>query len=354
MDKPQIITHLQQTLPFTLYDAKWIPSSARFVVLGSHARGTGALQVYEMAQGKMNKIAETEKASAFKCGTFGASSIQQRHLATGDFDGRLMTWDLERLEMPIYTARGHSAIINAIDGIGGQSVGCGAPEIATGSRDGSVKVWDVRQKDKPVANMEPAEGDARRDCWTVAFRNSYNDNERCICAGYDNGDIKMFDLRTMSLRWETNVKSGVVSLEFDRRDIEMNKLIATTLDSKFFVFDLRTQHHEKGFASLSDSAHNSTIWCGRHLPQNRDVFLTTGGSGSLSLWKYSYPEQRSLKDEKGHAYGVAGTVSMLNSVTVATQPVASFDWSPDKEGLAVCTSFDQCVRVMIVTKLNKL
>ena len=39
--------------------------------------------------------------------------------------------------------------------------------------------------------------------------NSYNDAERCVCAGYDNGDIKLFDLRTMSLKWETNVKNGV-------------------------------------------------------------------------------------------------------------------------------------------------
>lgn len=34
---------------------------------------------------------------------------------------------------------------------------------------GTVKVWDPRQKDSPVANMEPGEGEAKRDCWTVAF-----------------------------------------------------------------------------------------------------------------------------------------------------------------------------------------
>jgi WD40 repeat protein len=39
--------------------------------------------------------------------------------------------------------------------------------------------------------------------------NSYNSEERIVCSGYDNGDIKMFDLKTMSLRWETNVKNGV-------------------------------------------------------------------------------------------------------------------------------------------------
>lgn len=38
---------------------------------------------------------------------------------------------------------------------------------------------------------------------------AFNDQDRCVCAGYDNGDIKLFDLRNMSLRWETNVKNGV-------------------------------------------------------------------------------------------------------------------------------------------------
>ena len=74
---------------------------------------------------------------------------------------------------------------------------------------GSVKVWDPRQKGSPVACMEPAEGETRRDCWCVAFGNSFSDVERCVCAGYDNGDVKMFDLRTMTQRWETNIKNGV-------------------------------------------------------------------------------------------------------------------------------------------------
>ena len=39
---------------------------------------------------------------------------------------------------------------------------------------GSVKVWDPRQKDKPVANMTPAEGEEGRDCWCVAFGETWN------------------------------------------------------------------------------------------------------------------------------------------------------------------------------------
>lgn len=38
---------------------------------------------------------------------------------------------------------------------------------------------------------------------------AYNTEERTVVAGYDNGDIKMFDLKKMAIRWETNVKNGV-------------------------------------------------------------------------------------------------------------------------------------------------
>ncbi|KNE72142.1 hypothetical protein AMAG_16634 [Allomyces macrogynus ATCC 38327] len=48
-----------------------------------------------------------------------------------------------------------------------------------------------------------------------------------------------------------------------------------------------------------------------------------------------------------------GQVELLNNATVADQPVASFDWSPDKQGLCAFTAFDQTVRVGIVTRLNQ-
>ena len=58
MDKPQIIALVQKSLNYTLFDCKWIPSSAKFVVLGNHARGTGALQIYEVAQEDITLLAE--------------------------------------------------------------------------------------------------------------------------------------------------------------------------------------------------------------------------------------------------------------------------------------------------------
>lgn len=328
-----------------------MPCSAKFVVMGSMPNSSGVIQLYEISGGELTLIKECKGDKAFKCGTFGGSKLSSRLLATGDFDGKLHLWDFEKPESPLFSTEAHKEIINCIDGVGGLSVGCGAPEIVTGSRDGSVKVWDPRQKDRPVAVMEPEDGETKRDCWAVGFGNSYNSEERVVCAGYDNGDIKMFDLKTMSLRWETNVKNGVCCLEFDRRDIKMNKLVVTTLESKVKLFDVRTQHSKEGFPHLTEKAHKSTVWLCRHLPQNREIFMTAGGSGGLCLWKYNYPEKRAVLLD-GEEAGVVGNLTLLQNATLSTQPIGGFDWSPDKQGLAVCTSFDQTFRVLIVTKLS--
>ncbi len=44
--------------------------------------------------------------------------------------------DLEKINQPIYSVKGHKEIINAIDAVGGLGIGEGAPEVATASRDG--------------------------------------------------------------------------------------------------------------------------------------------------------------------------------------------------------------------------
>merc|ERR1711918_270658 len=74
----------------------------------------------------------------------------------------------------------------------------------------------------------------------------------------------------------------------------------TTLESRYRLYDMRTLHPVHGYSFLSQPAHESTVWAAKHLPQNRDVFMTCGGNGSLELWKYSYPTQRKIKDSDGH------------------------------------------------------
>lgn len=68
----------------------------------------------------------------------------------------------------------------------------------------------------------------------------------------------------------------------------------------------------------------------------------------------NYPSCRVKKDaDSGLDMGVAGNVELLQNMTLATQPLSSIDWCPDKMGLAICTGFDQTLRMIIVTKLNQ-
>ena len=120
-----------------------------------HAATTA--QVLELQGTELKLQHETEKASSFKCATFSASSLAERHLATGNYEGKcpnshttisvahdsdalrapkrwltclplhagwhageLQVWDMERWDAPVYSAAAHSKIIHSLDGCGGQ------------------------------------------------------------------------------------------------------------------------------------------------------------------------------------------------------------------------------------------
>lgn len=371
MDEVFIVGYLEKSLNFTIFDTKWIPKSAKFVVVGNRPNGKGVLKVFELNVGEIDPIAEVEYENRVKCGSFGASSLRKQHFAVGTFDGHLRICDMAVSNPSIYEVDAHeNAITNCIDAIGGGLlVNCGPPEIATGGSDGYVKLWDIRQKD-PVACMAPTkphQSATSRECWAVAFGNSFDNDNRALCAGYDNGDIKMFDLRQMKVCFEKNVKNGICDIQFDRRDILMNKMAVATLEGGLGVYDLRTQHSKKGFANVWENdagralgsrgiieGMKSTVWCVRHLPQNREIFATCGGSGTVRLWKYEYPEHRKREMADGEVQGIAGSLKLLHATCVSTQPVNCFDWHQDRTGLAVCSSFDQTARVLLATNLHLL
>jgi WD40 repeat protein len=349
---PHLIEHIKHDINFTPNDTKFIPRSARFVACGVAPNGKGTIGITELCKGEIDLKQETISEVGIKCATFGASPIENRSVALGHYDGELCILDLEDINKG-WKVKAHDGLINCLDGIGG-TIGLGAPELVTGGRDGIVKVWDPRV-DYPVTILEPESNSSHRDCWSVCFGNSYNESERCVAAGYDNGDVKLFDLRRKCELWTTNANNGVTGIEFDRRDIEMNKLLVTSLESKFQCYDMRTMHPTVGYSHLEEKAHRSTIWLGKHMPQNRDIFATLGGNGGFNIYKYNYPLNRVGKHaEDGAPIGVMGSVELLNSRVISTQPIVSFDWSPDRAGLAVLGSLDQSIRVYIVTKVDSM
>ena len=109
----------------------------------------------------------------------------------------MAVWDLEEMEEPIEeVGDAHGDMINCVDGDRESGV------VVTGARDGEVRVWDRRDLRQCVVNMAPRAGDTRHDTWTVTTR------DNVICAGYSNGDIKMFDIRASAVTWESNFGGG--------------------------------------------------------------------------------------------------------------------------------------------------
>ncbi|CAJ1007642.1 putative WD domain, G-beta repeat [Leishmania naiffi] len=373
--RQQIIQHVKKSLLYTAFDVKWVPQTASFAVVGQYPNNHGALSLYQLHHGDVQPTAEVRLPHPLKCCTFGhnvsfsssgsAAGAAASQMACGDFAGSLQILDLSRLSSTPASAsnalsdvaaasvfhipHAHESIINAIDG----ARYSGPPEVATGSRDGSVKVWDTRQSNKPVVSLNPADPARARDCWTVRLGNSFVPDERVVAAGYDNGDIKIFDLRTQKMLHEMHVSNGVCDLEFDRPDIPMNKLIVSSLEGRVRCYDMRTLHPKLGYAYVEERVSEGTVWCSRALPQNREIFLS-GGGGELTLCLYKYPPERTLKDGDGLQRGVAGAVEELNKAKVGDQPINAMDWNRSKEGLAVCASFDQSIRVILVTKLGLL
>lgn len=374
--RQQIIQHIKLSLMYTAMDVKWVPQSSMMAVVGQHPNYNGSLMLYQLQHGELKTAAEARLTVPLKCCTVGHSPASAPSIATGDFIGGLRIWDARRLgelmappaasgssmgrrevtpdavcdQATIFSVpRAHDSIVNCVDGCRRD----GPPELVTGSRDGAVKVWDSRQANRPVVVLEPVERSRARDCWCVRFGNSFDPDERVVAAGYDNGDVKLFDLRTRRMIEEMSTGNGVCDIEFDRPDIPINKCYVSMLEGKVRVTDLRTQHPKLGFAYVEDRVSEGTIWCSRALPQNREVFIS-GGGGDLTLSRYEYPPERSLRDPDGVARGVAGSIVRINQVKVGDQPVNALDWNDSKEGLLACTSLDQSVRVMLVTKLSLL
>lgn len=81
----------------TLQRARWVPGSARLVLLAARANGAGCLRVYELQGAGLALRGEAASVHALHSGTFGASSLAERHLAAGDASGPLLShaWGLE-------------------------------------------------------------------------------------------------------------------------------------------------------------------------------------------------------------------------------------------------------------------
>ena len=95
-EAPQIIEHANSGLTFTPFDVKWIPQSARFVLFGQTPSAKGVFNIYQLNRGNLTLLSEWQKEFGIKSGTFKASPVSVRDVATVDYKGKLIIYDIER------------------------------------------------------------------------------------------------------------------------------------------------------------------------------------------------------------------------------------------------------------------
>lgn len=279
----QIATYINYPTDFHIFDTKWLPSfPTKFVTVGatSKSSSSGFIQIIQLNNDRLDVVKTIEKKSAFRCATFDAT-VRNTSLSLGNFHGKLQIFDVEKLDFPIYDVKAHDGIVNCLDGIGG---GNGA-EIVTGGQDGTIKVWDPRQGAAVVcisAVKKEDGGSGSKDCWTVSFADGSSQNDRIIGAGFDNGDIKVIDLRILKERWSYNVGSGVCKLSCDKKNTKTKRLVAGTVDGGVHLFN--ANQFEKKIADHVRAAESSSIWSINYLPQKDNIFASVGDS--VQIWRH--------------------------------------------------------------------
>lgn len=104
------------------------------------------------------------------------------------------------------------------------------------------------------------------------------------------------------MRWETNVRNGACCIETPNKYNKLDELIVSTTHGGLYVFQnlddkfsqipriTKTDADElpidqRNHANDSNHSHvTPTVWCVKHLPQNKNILATCGGSGNMRLW----------------------------------------------------------------------
>ena len=348
---PKIEIQINKYLNFTPFDIKWLPYSTKLVITGQTPSSKGIIQIYHLINGRLDLESEFIKENPFKCCSFGASSFASRDIALGDFEGNFQIFDLEKGVSNYEIKKAHKSIIYDIDAVG-CNISYGTEEVVTGGKDGCAKIWDLRS-DKPAILLEPKGIENNSpECWSVAFGGCFNRDERNLGIGYDNGDIKIYDLRMDKLLYGQNFKYGICSIEFDKKNIPINKMVATTLDSKIYLFDLKNLENNNSLRcdKLMDEINNTTIWGTKFLPQKRDIFITMGGNGSLNIYKYN--NNSDFNFDQGGNNRENGQLKVLNRFLISSQPIIGYDWHNIKFGLSCLVAFDRTVKICNFSQLN--
>eukprot|EP00457_Paulinella_chromatophora_P010540 gb/GEZN01010646.1/.p1 GENE.gb/GEZN01010646.1/~~gb/GEZN01010646.1/.p1 ORF type:complete len:345 (-),score=11.68 gb/GEZN01010646.1/:68-1102(-) len=328
---------------------RWVPESARLCVMGvdsNERTSSGFIRIMEVASGGQLQLkACLRVGSALRCGIF-QGLFPARDLTTGNFQGELEVWDVERLQQsysvkatapcePVRKiADAHSSIINAVDG-GWQAIDAGVGRgLASASRDGQVKLWDFR---KPQALVTRIVGSVISpdpvDMWAVSLGRAATSTPYMLACGDENGLLRIFDVRVLKQTVATHcLDAGITSLSLGGvSTLGLPVLCVTTTSGTTGLLDLKAGSSIV-WVHPADPGHTSWVAiCSRNL------LATSNSKGTVRtyLLEASAPPRITAK--------LLGRKVFNRDVGVI-----SMDWHPDRYGLLATAALDSSISVLVV------
>ena len=185
--------------------------------------------------------------------------------------------------------------------------------------------------------MVPEVGQTRKQFWSVCQTHQNSTNQaNYVAAGFDNGDIKVFDVRNSKIAWETSLSRGVSKLcviprNCDKDDKSENILMAGTVQGKMYTWNML----KPADTPLQQQLDKGTVWEATSLSQNKNLVVTVLGTGAMVLVN--------LEEDK---------INKLLSHQVSEPPLTGLSASQDKPGLIATSSFDKTIRLFYYTGLK--
>ncbi len=170
----------------------------------------------------------------------------------------------------------------------------------------------------------------------------------------------LWDPQKNAVRWQQHLirSGGICSVSYARGPSSPSlrgRLLVATVEDHISLIPLKllsdfTQGRQREVkwhsmeAKKTEKGHDqdnttttTTIWGGHFCPHNSELFMTTGGNGTLDLFRTINGDHDSI------------TVERASKSSMSDGPIVSFDWNEHKEGLFAFVSLDNTVQAGFIS-----
>ncbi|EGG24834.1 hypothetical protein DFA_03079 [Cavenderia fasciculata] len=323
---------------YSPFDVKWVPFSSSVLTVG-HSKDKGDIRIYRMSDidttNQSSNTLSLQNESRFEnkircCSFFDSKNQSNRgYFVCGDFAGHLSIWNIDRMDSPITTIpNAHIGSVNAID-CGGNSNSQSSSElsysIATGGRDGKVALWDSRSSFKSVSSTHSFShniSQGKLDCWSVSLFGSN------IIAGYENGDINVYDIKTNRLVSSTNFGFGVSSVNVNERQGLDNIMIGGN-ESQLLFGSTSNDGIIKKTKEIKGDGICKFVWSARYSPHNPSIFSIAGNDGTVTMYD---------------------NYKKMDQVKLGEMPIIALDYNKDFPNLIATVALNRLISILISPK----